>query len=122
LCGTESSGESCFQYQIGQCAGAYLGNENPENYNEKAELAAQAFERIFEDDMLLVGKGRTPTEQSVVLVENNQFGGFGYANKEDIRSIEDLKSAVKSYAHHADYLEIIQGFLKKGKEVKIVKL
>lgn len=122
LCGTESSGESCFQYQIGQCAGTYLGNESPESYNEKAELATSAFERIFDYDMLLIDKGRTPQEQSVVLVENNQFGGFGYVEKEEARSIEDFKSAVKSYTHHADYLEIIQGFLKKGKSVKVVKL
>ncbi len=121
LCGIEESGKSCFQYQIGKCLGANMGEEDVLAYNEKAALAILAFDRIFEEDMLIIDKGRTAEEQSVVWIEDNQMVGFGYVEKEDLRSTEDLKNAVKSYAHHTDYLDIIYGFLRKGKKVKIVK-
>lgn len=122
LSGVESFGVSCFQYQIGKCLGANMGREEVESYNERAELAILAFDRLFEEDMLILSKGRTPEEQSVVWVEDGQFVGFGYADKEAVRSVEDLKASVKSYTHHSDYLDIIYGFLRKGKDVKIVKL
>ena len=113
---------SCFRCQIGQCRGACIGEEMPEIYNERAALATLAFERTFEQDMLLLGSGRTPTEQSVVLIEDNQFRGFGYVEKDDVQSIDDLKLAVKSFPPHKDYLDIIAVHLKKGKGIKVLKL
>jgi len=122
LCELESSGSSCFQFQIGQCYGACLGKESADTYNERADLAAIAFQRVFEFDMLILSEGRTTEEQSVVLIEDNQFGGFGYVDKSDTHTIDDLKSAIKSYSHHNDYLDIIQTFLRKATNTKIIKL
>jgi len=122
LCELESGGDACFQQQIGQCCGAAQGDEDKDSYNERADLAALAFQRIFDFDMCIIAEGRTPEEQSVVLVEDNQFGGFGYVDKSEAQSMEDLKSAVKSYAHHTDYLDIIQGYLRKGKNIKVIKI
>jgi len=122
LCELESSGSSCFQYQIGQCYGAYLGKESADTYNERADLAAIAFQRVFEFDMLILSEGRTPEEQSVVLIEDNQFGGFGYVDKSDVQTIDDLKSAIKFYPHHNDYLDIILTFVRKNASTKIIKL
>lgn len=122
LCQLESAGSSCFQHQIGQCFGASLGKEPADTYNERADLAATAFQRVFEFDMLILSEGRTPEEQSVVLIEDNQFGGFGYIDKSDVQSVQDLKSAVKSYPHDNDYLDIIQTFIRKSTNTKIIKI
>ncbi len=122
LCGIESAGKSCFQYQINRCQGAYLGHEDVGAYNEKAALAVLAFQRIFADDVLILGKGRTTEEQSVVWIEDNKFVGFGYIENDNVQSVEDLKSAVKSFPHHNDYIDIIYGTLKKANQYKIIKL
>jgi len=122
LCELESGSNSCFQYQIGQCYGACIGKESADTYNERADLAATAFQRVFEFDILILSQGRTPEEQSVVLIEDNQFGGFGYVDKSAAQSIDDLKSAIKSYPHHSDYLDIIQTHLRKATNTKIIKI
>ncbi len=114
LCGLEDADHACFQYKINACSGACIKEEIPENYNERAMLGVQAIQRIIEKDMIIIDKGRTHDEASVILVEDGDFKGFGYIPSSDVQyGIEELKEAIEDYPVNKEANRIIQSYLKK---------
>jgi DNA polymerase III subunit epsilon len=121
LCGKKTGLEggegACFQYHIEECFGACLAEESMESYNERAQAAIDAMQITFQQNFILIDKGRSPDEQALILVENDAFVGFGYvAVDEAVEHIDELKNYIKKYPNNADALRIIRMFMdeKKG--------
>lgn len=116
-CHLEVKKGACFDYHLSKCHGACVGIESPEDYNERAREAIGALDENFEHpNFFLIDKGRTPTENSIVLVEDGEYRGFGFAELSELNGdIEELKDYVEPKTHNPEVMRILQRFLAKPK-------
>lgn len=122
LTGLHTANGNCFSYTIKECAGACIDKESPEEYNEKVTsfLRNHSYENTH---MLIIDRGRDVHERSVILIENGQYMGFGFYNLNfQINNPEVLKSIITPMQNNRDAQHIIQGYLRKNKVLKTVKL
>lgn len=121
LCGLYNTDGACFHYEIRQCNGACIGQEPVKTYNDRAQKLMDKFE-FEEKNLLIIDKGRTDNEKSVVLLENGLYKGYGYINTEDsYLKIEDLKECINIKDDNRDIRQIINLYLRKNKAEKVVK-
>lgn len=123
LCGLYETKSSCFQYKIKECYGACIGQESPEDYNLRAGKIIAHY-KYSHDSFLLVDKGRTDDECTVVKVEHGRYIGFGFASREvsGYDAIGYLSSAVKPFPECKDVHSIIRSHIKNSPRLKIIKL
>lgn len=118
-----NSSKPCFYYHLHKCNGACIGKESPEDYNEKVRAAMETISMDFDSDFILLDKGRTPDEHSVVLVEEGMYKGYGFIERSDLNgNLEVLKDAVKPFSHNPEVVGIIQRFVFKDKVEQMIKL
>ena len=118
----QSGKGACFHYHLKQCHGACAQLEPPESYNERALQALERISMVFDDDFIILDRGRTPLEQSVVLVEGGIYCGFGYIDREDsFSSLPELKSCIRFYSSNPETTRIVQRFLSDNTKVKVLK-
>jgi DNA polymerase III subunit epsilon len=111
----------CFDYQLKQCLGACIGKESPESYNARVQEAIDSFS-FQQENFVIIGKGRTQGEKSVICVEKGVYKGFGYFDATgDNLTIEQVRKFVKPYAHNRDIQKIICGYLRKNQEDKLIR-
>jgi DNA polymerase III subunit epsilon len=121
LCGLYQNHGACFQHSIGQCSGACIGIEPAELYNQRVESALLEFHHKW-SDMVIIDHGRHEDEVSVVLIENNQFAGFGWMSKqESVDNPNQVREFIRQYTDNRDVQQIIKGFLNSGKALKILR-
>lgn len=121
LCGLYQNHGACFQHSIGQCKGACIGIESADIYNLRVDAALKEFHHKW-TDMAIIDHGRNEDEHSVVLIENNVFAGFGWISTDN--SLADpcqIKEFIKPYSDNRDIQQIIKGFLRTGKALKIIR-
>jgi len=121
LCGLYQNHGACFQHSISQCAGACIGLEPSDAYNQRVDAALAEFHHKW-SDMAIIDRGRNEDEVSIVLIENNIFAGFGWISKDE--SITDpgrIRDCIKRYNDKRDVQQIIKGFLNSGKAQKIIR-
>lgn len=122
LCSVDNTGGACFYYHLHKCRGACVGEEDPEDYNERVELVEEAIKIDFEDNFFLIDKGRTNEEKSIILVEDGVYRGFGYVSLEELNDHPDsLKDAIKPFRHHPEIVKIIHSFIYKKNDIKMMK-
>lgn len=121
-CGLTDNEAVCFNHQIKKCNGICAEQEEVELYNKRAKEILDRY--IFADpDLLLLDKGRFPTERSVVLIEKGQYAGYGYVDiNEQLNTPEELKSIVKKGIVYPDASDLVRGWMKQNPNVKKIKL
>ena len=123
LCNVSNSGGACFYYHLHKCKGACLGEESPDDYNERIAMVIDAIKIDFEDDFFIVDVGRNHDEKSIVLVEDGRYRGFGFVSLEELDGdLEALKDAIKPFRHHPETVKIIHSFLYGGKNLRVIPL
>lgn len=112
---------ACFHYNLKQCNGACIGQEATESYNERVLQASEPY-RFDKKNFLIIDKGRNDGEKSVVLVENGKYKGFGYIDFEMNGELkfDDLKGCITNYPDNRDVQQIIRGYVKRNKGIRIV--
>ncbi len=120
--GLYDSNAHCFQYEIKNCHGACLGKESAEYYNQRAREVLYKYgyrERHF----MIIDRGRSIDERSVILIENGEYKGFGFCNLNyQINNIDVLRSVITPMKNNRDTQHIIQSYLRKNKVLKIVEI
>ncbi len=112
----------CFNYGLKMCFGACIDEEIPHDYNYRVKKYIDKYS-FTHPTMLIIDKGRTVDEHSVILIEDNIYKGFGFYNLNfQINNLEILKTLINPMQHDRDTQHIIQGYLRKNKGVKIVKI
>jgi len=121
LCHLHKTDGACFFYTIQQCKGACIGEESPETYNKRVQKAISYYQ--FEhQNFLIIDKGRSQSEKSIVMIENGTYKGFGFFDFEnESGDLESLKSCIRPANDNRDIRNIIRSYLKKFKVEKIVK-
>jgi DNA polymerase-3 subunit epsilon len=111
----------CFQHKIKECDGACIGKISPEVYNERVQqfIEKNQFEN---DNMVLIDRGRSVEERSAVLIENGIYKGYCFYDLNyQISNVEILKNIIIPMQNNRDTRNIIHGYLRKNKVMKIVK-
>lgn len=120
LTGLHKTKGACFNYTIKKCEGACLQKESTTSYNARVDELIQFYD-YRSKNMILQDRGRHPGEKSVVLIENGELAGAGYAELNfQIDSISILKNIISPMPNDRDAQHIIQSYLrKKQKYLKI---
>ncbi|MCF6214078.1 MAG: DNA polymerase III subunit epsilon [Flavobacteriaceae bacterium] len=96
--------------------------KNKPKYNKKYHTPYKKY-AIELPDMLVINKGRTLGEKSVILIENNKYKGYGYFDLNfQINSIEIIKNLINDTGDSAVILPLIDQYLKRYKSEKIIYL
>ncbi|MEM7185371.1 MAG: exonuclease domain-containing protein [Bacteroidota bacterium] len=122
LTGLHDTKGNCFAYTVKECDGACLKEEAANTYNARVQdfLNDHSYENKH---MLIIDRGREVDERSVILIENGVYRGFGFYNLNyQINNPEVLKSIIIPMENNRDAQHIIQGYLRKKKVMKTVKL
>jgi DNA polymerase-3 subunit epsilon len=121
LCGLYPTESSCFYYQIERCHGACIGEESPDDYNQRVNEALNKFK--FEDhSFIIIDRGRFINENCVVLVRSGKYLGYGYFDSNDIEITETtVDQFITSKADNKDTRQIIRGYLKKNKVGRLIR-
>lgn len=121
LCGMSDSLCSCFQYQVKICKGACVDAESPINYNKRAQNLIDYL--LFDsDDMVIVDKGRDLDENTLIVIKNGKYLGYGWVNAEcSFSSIDDIISCIKINEDNQDARMIIKRHLRENKKLKVHK-
>lgn len=122
LTGLYETKSSCFLHSIKECFGACIEKEAPEIYNERVQQLIEK-NSYNNRNMLIIDKGRTLDERSVVLIENGKYIGFGFYNLNfQVNNPEVLKSIINPMQNNRDAQHIIHSYLRKNKVIKTVNL
>ncbi len=114
---------SCMYQQIGQCIGAGVKKELPEEYNERAQEAIDKIQLAYDFDCLILDEGRNENECAIVLIEDGMYQGYGYFDGEiEQANIEDLKNCIKNYPNNSNIPSIIRTFISSNPNIEIIKL
>jgi DNA polymerase-3 subunit epsilon len=74
-------------------------------------------------NLLLIDKGRTHDERSIILIQNNDYKGFGYVNLNyQINNIEVVKTIITPMKNTRAARHLIQQFIRKGKVKQLINL
>ena len=122
LLGLDSAKAGCLQYTTNECNGACIQEERPEDYNLRVQevIAETNYEN---QNIIIIDKGRALNERSVILIENGVFQGFGYFDLNfQVNNKKILESIITPMENTRETQHIIQSYLRKNKQVKIVKL
>ena len=89
------------------------------NRNKKWRIEAVTFNH---ENMILVDKGRVTGEKSVILIENNQYMGYAYAElRHQINNLDILKSLINNTENYPLQNMIIKKYLSGNKVQEIIR-
>lgn len=121
-CGLTSKESSCFHHQIKKCNGICDGQEEAEQYNERAQRILKELS-FSQQDFIILDKGRNAEEKSLVLVENGRYAGYGYIDASNqVSDGQELKSFIQKTAYYPDADDLLRGWLRQNKKVNRVSL
>lgn len=113
---------SCFHYKIQKCAGACLGEENPESYNERVQSVIDELNMQIRGNIIIVDEGRSVDEKSLVGIKNGKYYGFGYVDaNESLNNLQHLFDHIKQHPASPESLRIIHHFVQKNRAERIIR-
>lgn len=120
LCGLQVAKGLCFNYQTGECHGACMCVESVNEYNQRIDQALKAF-KTTRSTAAIIGRGRNPDEQSLILVDRGTYCGFGFVNKEvAISNFEAAKTFVRSSVETPTVQNLINSYLANPRGTEVV--
>ncbi|SMC31805.1 exonuclease domain-containing protein [Moheibacter sediminis] len=112
----------CLGYSVGECHGACIGKESPDDYNKRVE-AFQSKVCLEGKSILIIGKGRTLAEKSFVWIKNNVCKGYGYFDlNHQIKTEKLVQKRMIPIEENDDMDSMARGFLFSEKYLEIINL
>lgn len=114
--------EQCFGVELKSCAGACTGKEEIAVYNERV-MDFVSNNSFNNQSMIIIDKGRTVDERSAILIEKGTYKGYAFYNLNyQINNPAVLKNILIPMENSRDAKNIIRGYIRKKKALKIVRL
>lgn len=119
LCSMNGQSKDCITYKINACNGAYLQHEEATTYNDRVLEARKYMRKLFQEDMLVLHKGRSEDEFAAFLITDHTVSHVGYINENQqqlpIMEIADLLEAIPSLPEidRLVYREFYEGRIAK---------
>src|SRR5690606_9172350 len=122
LCGMQVARGLCFEYQTGECNGACMGLESHTPYNRRVQKALASFHDKG-SSVAIVGKGRDAHEQSLVLVEEGTYFGFGFVGRDvAISDIASARTCVNRGTETPTVQNLINSYLMNPRGAEVITL
>lgn len=120
LSGLQVAKGLCFEYQTGGCNGACMGVETAGEYNGRAGQAVRSFHEKG-NSVAIIGKGRDAHEQSLVLVEEGIYFGFGFLNRDvAIADVESARTYVRRSVETPTVQNLINSYLTNPRGAEVI--
>lgn len=120
LSGLYQTDGACFHHSIRQCNGACIQAEAVSTYNKRAEALLDDL-RLDRGNVLIIDKGRSADERSLVRIEKGMYMGYGYISVNDsYLSIDQMLESIKPGLDNRDIRQILKNWLKKNKVEKML--
>lgn len=115
----QKAGQACEKPHTTFCMGACRGQEAAEVYNQRINAALLSLEE--NNNQLIVEKGRTPMEKSLIKIENSNYVSWGYMSLEDnsynLNHLLDCKTIA---CQSSEALGIAQKYILKNNVQQII--
>jgi len=122
LSGLQTAKGPCYAHQSGTCGGACEGKETVDVYNHRTQTMVDTLNPDALSAVIL-DKGRTTDEQSVVLIEGGQYIGFGFAPaRTSFVTLEDARPYVSVSKENRIAQNLIQSVLQHPGDRRVVAL
>jgi DNA polymerase-3 subunit epsilon len=121
-CGLTGKESSCFNHQLKKCRGICCGLEEVNEYNQRVSdiIATHSFAK---SSFVILDKGRNAEERSIVLIEKNQYQGFGYVDElSQISNSSEFKNIVRKATYYPDHNDLIRSWMKQNWRFKTIDL
>ncbi len=90
-------------------------------YNRRVTEALEAI-RENRESFALFGRGRDPEEQSVILVQEGRYRGYGFVHREfPVQGMADLDPHIREVPEYAESLWLIKSYLNRNVADKILR-
>lgn len=120
LSGLYQTDGACFHHSIRQCNGACIQAESVSAYNKRAEALLDGF-RLDRGNVLIIDRGRTDDERSLVRIEKGMYMGYGYLSLNDSYfGVEEMLDCIKPGLDNRDVRQILKNWLKNNKVEKMI--
>lgn len=122
LVGLESPKKECSNVEHNKCLGACLEKEAAVEYNQRVQ---QCIDHLSfpKPNLLVIDKGRTHDERSIILIQDNQYKGFAYVSLNyQITNIETIKTLITPLKDSRAARHLIQQFIRKNKIKEIIPI
>ena len=120
LSGLQVSKGLCFEYQTGECKGACMGIETVRKYNARVDNAINTFHEKG-SSVAIIGKGRNQGEQSLVLVEQGNYFGFGFFGSDvSISDMESARNYVRKSVETPTVQNLINSYLLNPRGAEVI--
>lgn len=120
MSGLQTAKGACYAHQSGTCRGGCEGKEDADSYNKRS----QAMMGSFDDHQVsaaILGRGRTPEEKSVILVEQGKYLGFGFVDaQQEIHTIEGVKQLVKPGKDNRVAQSLVSAVLQNPEDREVI--
>ncbi len=105
----------CFNHQIKKCRGICAGEEEIESYNKRAAAIIKNYS-FSNSNFVLIDRGRSNNEKSIIVIENNNFLGYGFLDENSsFSTFEECKDLISVKNFYPDTNDLIRGYLKNNK-------
>lgn len=114
FCNLQQISGACFHFHIKKCRGVCRETESVESYNKRVDRALKPIEGDTKT-YTIKAQGRKKNEESVILIENGIYKGFGFLNKRrGIKYYEEYKKLITPMADNNDVQKILRRYLKRS--------
>lgn len=120
-CCDNTTKQACFNVGIKTCFGICCGQESTDSYNERVQKAIDTL-GFTTPNAIILDMGRTNNELSFVIIEQNQFVGYGWIDRSEAKNtLDEIKEHLHSTKPNADAKKLINGYLAKNKVIRIIQ-
>ena len=113
-CHLQENVAHCSHFRIQKCSGICRDVGHLTQYNNKVNLAIKAMKHR-KSDYIIKGKGRNREEETIVLVRNNLYAGYGFVEKQErITSYTDLAPHLQLQKNTLESQRIVESYLVKN--------
>jgi DNA polymerase III subunit epsilon len=121
-CGLTGEEAICFNHQIKKCNGICNEEEEIDIYNERARELITKFS-YKENNFIILDKGRTNEERSLILIEDGKYKGFGYIDQShQISSPDECRDVIKQVNYYPDADALVKSWMKTNRYHKTFSL
>lgn len=122
-CHLQENVQSCSHFRLKKCCGICTDTSQLQTYNRQVQKAMASL-RNRTNDYIIKGKGRNQGEESIVLVKNGLYAGYGFIEKhEQLMGYTDLASYLKPQKNTLESQRIVESYVLKnpGSKIEIKK-
>jgi DNA polymerase-3 subunit epsilon len=121
-CGLTGEDAICFNHQIKKCNGICNEEEETTIYNLRAKELIRKYS-YHEENFIILDKGRTNEERSLILIEDNKYKGYGYIDQtHQISSPDECRDVIKPINYYPDADSLVKGWMKTNRYHKTFSL